>query len=105
MTRAPVQGHEAEGLQLHLPYSQYTDMSIPKDGIQPPEGLFLVPGATVRLPQGRKGAGKRPFLHWCLVCNETSRSDDPNPTHCPRRTCRSPNWRVGKSRQNIQQES
>ena len=94
-------GHETRGLQLHLPYSQYTDMSMIKDGTHPPEGLFLTPGATVRLPQGRKGATKRPFLHWCQVCNETSRSGDPDPTHCPRRACRSPNWRVGKLRQNI----
>ena len=89
-------GREAEGLQLHLPYSQYTDESRKKGGMPSPEGFFLEPGATVRLPQGRKGTIKRPFLHWCKVCNETSRSNDPDPAQCPRRTCRSPNWRSGR---------
>ena len=89
-------GREAEGLQLHLPYSQYTGDSRKKDGMPMSEGFFLEPGATVRLPQGRKGAVKRPFLHWCKTCNETSRSNDPDPAQCPRRTCRSPNWRTGR---------
>jgi PAS domain S-box-containing protein len=89
-------GREAESLQLHLPYSQYTDKSIEKCDEPAPEGFFLEPGATVQLPQGRKGAVKRPFLHWCKVCNETSRSDDPEPAQCPRRACRSPNWRTGR---------
>ena len=89
-------GREAEGLQLHLPYTQYTVMSTDKDGILMSEGFYLEPGATVRLPQGRKGVAKRPFLHWCKVCNETSRSGDPDPAQCPRRACRSPNWRTGR---------
>ena len=84
------------GLQLHLPYSQYTVESRGKNGQPVPEGFFLEPGATVRLPQGRKSVVKRPFLHWCKVCNETSRSDDPDPAQCPRRACRSPNWRTGR---------
>ena len=91
-------GRETEGLQLHLPYSQYTDKLRKKGGQSVPEGFFLEPGATVRLPQGRKGTLKRPFLHWCKVCNETSRSDDPDPAQCPRRTCRSPNWRTDRER-------
>ena len=90
-------GREAEGLQLHLPYSQYTGVSREKNGSPAPEGFFLEPGATVRLPQGHKSEVKRPFLHWCKVCNETSRSDDPDPAQCPRRACRSPNWRTGKA--------
>ena len=89
-------GREAEGLQLHLPYGQYTGISMEKDGQSVSEGFFLEPGATVRLPQGRQGGGKRPFLHWCKVCNETSRSSDPDPAQCPRRACRSPNWRRGR---------
>ena len=89
-------GREAGSLQLHLPYMQYTVASMEKDGDLAPEGFYLEPGATVRLPQGRKGAPKRPFLHWCKVCNETSRSGDPDPAQCPRRTCRSPNWRTGR---------
>lgn len=89
-------GREAEGLQLRLPYSQYT-LNTSGKNVQPvAEGFYLEPGATVRLPQGRKGAPKRPFLHWCKVCNETSRSDEPDPALCPRRTCRSPNWRTGR---------
>ena len=90
-------GREAEGgLQLHLPYSQYTYESSKKNGQTASEGFYLEPGATVRLPQGPKGAPKRPFLHWCKVCNETSRSNDPDPAQCPRRACRSPNWRRGR---------
>lgn len=89
-------GREARDLQLHLPYSQYTEEARGKNGQPVPEGFFLEPGATVRLPQGRKSVVKRPFLHWCKVCNETSRSDDPDPAQCPRRACRSPNWRTGR---------
>ena len=89
-------GRGTEGLQLNLPYGQYTAKSTENDGHSVAEGFFLEPGATVRLPQGRKGAAKRPFLHWCKVCNETSRSGDPDPAQCPRRACRSPNWRTGR---------
>ena len=98
-TRAFAEGlpyDEARGSQLYLPYSQYTEEARRKNGQPVPEGFFLEPGATVRLPQGRKSVVKRPFLHWCKVCNETSRSDDPDPAQCPRRACRSPNWRTGR---------
>ena len=96
-------GQGAWGLQLHLPYSQYTDDSMEKRDQSITTGFFLEPGTTVELPQGRKGAVKRPFLHWCKVCNETSRSDDPDPAQCPRRACRSPNWRLGKLGGNAQE--
>ena len=66
--------------------------------VQPPEteGFFLAPGQTVRLPQSTKGDLKRPFLHWCKVCNELSRSHNADPATCPRRECRSAFWRTGK---------
>ena len=58
-----------------------------------PGGVFLAPGQTATLAGGMK----RPYLHWCKVCNELSRSGSPDPATCPRRTCRSALWRKGKS--------
>ena len=66
--------------------------------VNPPEseGFFLAPGQTVRLPQSAKSGLKRPFMHWCKVCNELSRSINADPATCPRRECRSAFWRTGK---------
>ena len=58
-----------------------------------PKGVFLAPGRTARLA----GVVNRPFLHWCKVCNELSRSKNADPATCPRRECRSALWRAGKS--------
>ena len=63
---------------------------------QESEGFFLAPGQSVRLPKSMKGDMKRPFLHWCKVCNELSRSHQEDPHTCPRRECRSAYWRTGK---------
>ena len=63
---------------------------------QESEGFFLAPGQSVRLPRSNKGDMKRPFLHWCKVCNELSRSHQEDPATCPRRECRSAYWRTGK---------
>ena len=63
---------------------------------QESEGFFLAPGQSVRLPRSTKGDMKRPFLHWCKVCNELSRSHQEDPHTCPRRECRSAYWRTGK---------
>lgn len=63
---------------------------------QEAEGFFLAPGQSVKLPQSTKGDLKRPFLHWCKVCNELSRSHNADPATCPRRECRSAFWRTGK---------
>ena len=63
---------------------------------QESEGFFLAPGQSVRLPTSTKGEMKRPFLHWCKVCNELSRSHQEDPATCPRRECRSAYWRTGK---------
>ena len=57
-----------------------------------PEGVFLAPGRTARLT----GVESRPYLHWCKVCNELSRSKNADPANCPRRDCRSALWRRGK---------
>ena len=56
-----------------------------------PEAVFLAPGHTARLD----GVPGRPFLHWCRVCNEVSRSKNADPAKCPRRECRSAFWRRG----------
>ena len=58
-----------------------------------PEGVYLAPGRTARLA----GVVSRPYLHWCKVCNELSRSRSEDPTKCPRRECRSALWRRGKA--------
>ena len=63
---------------------------------QESEGFFLAPGQTVRLPKSAKGEIRRPFLHWCKVCNELSRSNQADPAICPRRECRSAFWRTGR---------
>ena len=63
---------------------------------QDSEGFFLAPGQSVRLPRSTKGDMKRPFLHWCKVCNELSRSHQEDPHTCPRRECRSAYWRTGR---------
>jgi len=56
-----------------------------------PHGVFLAPGRSARLT----GVEGRPFLHWCRVCNEVSRSKNADPAKCPRRECRSALWRRG----------
>ena len=56
-----------------------------------PEAVFLAPGRTARLA----GVVGRPFLHWCRICNEVSRSKNADPAKCPRRECRSAFWRRG----------
>ena len=56
-----------------------------------PGAVFLAPGRTARLA----GVVGRPFLHWCRVCNEVSRSKNADPAKCPRRECRSALWRRG----------
>lgn len=55
------------------------------------DGVFLGPGRSARLA----GVEGRPFLHWCRVCNEVSRSKNADPAKCPRRECRSALWRRG----------
>lgn len=57
-----------------------------------PEGVFLAPGRTALLA----GVVDQPFLHWCKVCNEVSRSKHADPSQCPRRECRSALWRRGR---------
>ena len=56
------------------------------------EAVFLAPGRTAKLA----GVAGRPFLHWCRICNEVSRSRDADPPTCPRRECRSALWRRGR---------
>lgn len=64
---------------------------------QEPDGVFLAPGRTARLA----GVADRPFLHWCKVCNELSRSKNPDPANCLRRECRSALWRRGRPAKDV----
>ena len=57
-----------------------------------PDGVFLAPGRTARLA----GVVDRPFLHWCKVCNEVTRSKNADPSYCANRDCRSGLWRRGR---------
>ena len=79
--------HDAKGnVEMHATVIQTSES----------EGFTLSPGQSVRLPPSRKREIKRPFLHWCKVCNELSRSHQADPAICPRRECRSAFWRTGK---------
>ena len=79
--------HDAEGnVEMNATVRQPTET----------EGFTLAPGQSVRLPASNKRDLKRPFLHWCKVCNELSRSHQPDPAICPRRECRSAYWRTGR---------
>ena len=62
-----------------------------------PDGVFLAPGRTARLA----GVVNRPFLHWCKVCNELSRSKNADPANCPRRECHSALWRRGRPARDV----
>ena len=63
-----------------------------------PDVVFLAPGRSARLA----GVVDRPFLHWCKVCNEVSRSRDADPSQCTRRECRSLMWRRGRPEGDLQ---
>ena len=71
--------------------AENVDANVTADQPRDPDGVFLAPGRTARLA----GVVNRPFLHWCKVCNELSRSKHADPANCPRRECRSARWRRG----------
>lgn len=57
--------------------------------------IVLHPGGSVHIPPGRNGEVTRSWMHWCRVCAEIWRSDDPEPSQCGKRPCRSSYWRTG----------
>lgn len=57
--------------------------------------IMLEPGGSAHIPEGRQDKIIRPWIHWCQVCTEIWRSDDPEPAQCGRRRCRSFYWRTG----------
>ena len=57
--------------------------------------IVLHPGGSVHIPPGRNGEVTRSWMHWCRVCAEIWRSDDPEPSQCGKRPCRSSYWKTG----------